>query len=97
VRLPHVWTADGKALHDQLGQGFTLVKLGTGDADTGPLEQALREIGASIEVIAIDNPAIRDVYARDLILIRPDLHVAWRGNIPPENPRALARLVTGWE
>jgi len=97
ARLPHVWTADGTALHDQLGQGFTLLNLGKYDTDTGPLENALLELGAPIEVIAIDSPIIREVYECDLILVRPDLHVAWRGNTPPENPRALARLVTGWE
>ena len=31
----------------------------------------------------------------DLILLRPDLHVAWRGNRMHSEPRALAVLVTG--
>ena len=30
-----------------------------------------------------------------LLLIRPDMHVAWRGNAPPEDPRALAAMATG--
>ena len=37
----------------------------------------------------------RDIYGRDLILLRPDLHIVWRGNAPPEDPRRLAALATG--
>jgi hypothetical protein len=37
----------------------------------------------------------REVYGVDLILLRPDLHVAWRGNQPAVDPVRLARLVTG--
>ena len=29
------------------------------------------------------------------VKVSPDLHVAWRGNAPPEDPRALAAMVTG--
>jgi hypothetical protein len=35
------------------------------------------------------------VYGRDLILVRPDLHVVWRGNAPPDDPRRLAAIATG--
>jgi hypothetical protein len=38
---------------------------------------------------------VRELYARDLILLRPDLHVAWRGNHTPEDPARLARITTG--
>jgi hypothetical protein len=30
-----------------------------------------------------------------LILLRPDMHVAWRGNAPPADPAHVATLVTG--
>jgi hypothetical protein len=29
------------------------------------------------------------------LLLRPDLHVAWRGNRPPDNPGELAAVATG--
>ena len=41
------------------------------------------------------TPAARDLYGFDLILLRPDLHVAWRGNRAPEAPAKLAAKVTG--
>ena len=37
----------------------------------------------------------RDVYGFDLLLLRPDLHVVWRGNRLPEDPAKLAALATG--
>jgi hypothetical protein len=30
-----------------------------------------------------------------LVLVRPDGHVAWRGDALPDEPRALLRRVTG--
>ena len=40
ARLPHVWLDDGSALHDRLGDGFTVLRLG--EVDTDPLVRALR-------------------------------------------------------
>jgi hypothetical protein len=30
-----------------------------------------------------------------MFLLRPDLHIAWRGDGPPEDPERLAAIVTG--
>jgi hypothetical protein len=37
----------------------------------------------------------REVYGYDLILIRPDMHVIWRGNATPEDPAHIAAVATG--
>jgi hypothetical protein len=37
----------------------------------------------------------RDLYGRDLALIRPDQYVAWRGNAAPSDPERLMEQVTG--
>jgi hypothetical protein len=55
----------------------------------------MRAYSAPLNVLAIDAVAPRDVYAYDLILLRPDLHVAWRGNTSPGNPVQLAAMATG--
>jgi 2-polyprenyl-6-methoxyphenol hydroxylase-like FAD-dependent oxidoreductase len=96
-RLPHVWLPDGSALHDHLGKGFTLLKLGNTQADTRALEESLHALHVPCETLEVPTLAIRDVYERDLLLVRPDLHIAWRGNEAPAEPRKLARMVTGWE
>jgi hypothetical protein len=95
ARLPHVWLSDGSALHDRLGRGFTLLRLGATRADTSAFEQGVRAAGAPLDVVEIADERPRALYGYDLLLIRPDLHVAWRGNRLPEDPGALARLVTG--
>jgi 2-polyprenyl-6-methoxyphenol hydroxylase-like FAD-dependent oxidoreductase len=95
ARLPHVWLDDGSALHDRIGDGFTLLRLGRTRADTAGLEEALRATGAPLDVLDVADETPRAVYGYDMLLLRPDLHVAWRGNAPPDDPKRLAAVVTG--
>jgi len=96
ARLPHVWLDDRTALHDRVhDDGYTLLRLGRTRADTGCLERAMAATGAPFHVLTIDDAAPREVYGYDLILVRPDLHVVWRGQSPPDDPGALAALATG--
>jgi hypothetical protein len=46
-------------------------------------------------VLDVPGRAARGVYGYDLLLVRPDLHVVWRGNRAPENPQQLAATATG--
>ena len=32
------------------------------------------------------EPRLREIYGTDLLLLRPDLHVAWRGDRSPAEP-----------
>jgi 2-polyprenyl-6-methoxyphenol hydroxylase-like FAD-dependent oxidoreductase len=95
ARLPHVWLGDGVALHDRLGRGFSLLRLGRTRTDTLALERQVRATGAPLDVREVADERPRELYGHDLVLVRPDLHVAWRGNRLPEDPSALAQLVTG--
>jgi 2-polyprenyl-6-methoxyphenol hydroxylase-like FAD-dependent oxidoreductase len=95
ARLPHVWLGDGAALHDRLGDGFTLLRLGPAPADTAALEAAFQAAATPLQVEDVPDVAARELYERDLILVRPDLHVVWRGNRPPEDPGLLLAVVTG--
>lgn len=95
VRLPHAWTSPGRSIHDACGRHFTLLRLGAA-ADSGrPLIAALEATGVPVREVAFGDDRLREIYGRDLFLLRPDLHIAWRGNALPENPAALAALVTG--
>jgi 2-polyprenyl-6-methoxyphenol hydroxylase-like FAD-dependent oxidoreductase len=97
ARLPHAWLADGSAMQDRIGNDltFTLLRLGRSRADVAGLTQAFAALGVPIRVLDIPDDEPRAIYGRDLLLIRPDMHVAWRGNAQPEDPRALAAKVTG--
>ena len=33
-----------------------------------------------IETVIVDDPALAPIYEAKLVLVRPDTHVAWRGN-----------------
>jgi 2-polyprenyl-6-methoxyphenol hydroxylase-like FAD-dependent oxidoreductase len=107
ARLPHIWLDDGTALHDRLGPGFTLLSLpetsDTGGVDyaasadyAAGLTAAFRRLGAPLAALEATSAAAQAVYAgHRLILVRPDLHVAWRSGDSQPDPDFLARLVTG--
>ena len=95
ARLPHVWLAPGVSLHDRITDGYTLLRLGGQHADASRLADAFVRIGAPFGVLDIDSEAARAVYGYDYLLVRPDLHVAWRGNGMPEQAEDLARTITG--
>lgn len=95
ARLPHVWLENGTAIQDLIGRGYTLLRLGGTTLDTSGMEGAMRAGGAPFEVLTVADEAARDIYGYNLILLRPDMHVVWRGQRPAEDPRALASLVTG--
>jgi 2-polyprenyl-6-methoxyphenol hydroxylase-like FAD-dependent oxidoreductase len=97
ARLPHVWLADGAAVQDRIGygHGYTLLRLGSTQVRTEALQRAFAALGAPLQVLDIPDAAPRDIYRRDFLLLRPDLHVAWRGNEAPREPEQLARVVTG--
>jgi 2-polyprenyl-6-methoxyphenol hydroxylase-like FAD-dependent oxidoreductase len=96
ARLPHVWLADGAPMQDRIPyEGYTLLRLGRTRADTSALERALRAFAAPLTVLEVPDEAPRQVYGHDLLLLRPDLHVAWRGNQPPDDPENVAAIATG--
>ncbi|MDO8679629.1 MAG: FAD-dependent monooxygenase [Acidobacteriota bacterium] len=95
ARLPHVWLENQTAIQDLIGGGYALLRLGGTPADMSGLEGAMRACGAPLQVLTIDGGAARDVYGFDLILLRPDMHVAWRGQTAPPDAHQLVALVTG--
>ena len=98
-RAPHIWLDErrgrGSSLYDRLGIGFTLLRLGGHAAGSAALEAAARRRGIPLDVLDHPSDAARDLYERDLVLIRPDQHVAWRGNRPPHDPDMLWSNLVG--
>jgi 2-polyprenyl-6-methoxyphenol hydroxylase-like FAD-dependent oxidoreductase len=95
ARLPHVWLEDGTPIQDRISNaGYTLLCLNNRH-ETASLERAFRDRSVPFSILRTASEPARAVYERDLILLRPDMHVVWRGNNPPDNPAELAALVTG--
>src|SRR5512139_222681 len=53
ARLPHIWLADGTALHDRIGDGFTLLRLAGAPADTTLLARVFTRYRASFTVLDV--------------------------------------------
>lgn len=94
ARAPHMWLRDGRALQDVGGDWYTLLDF-DGDNDTSEFEAAFRSIRAPLKVLRLDEPHMRKLYDKKLFLLRPDLHIAWRGDKPPASTRELVDRVTG--
>lgn len=94
-RLPHCWLDDGSALQDQLSETYILLSLGKKPLDTSKLRQSYEKIGAPVAEVRIESNRLRDLYGFDLLVLRPDMHVAWRGNDAPPNPQEIASISTG--
>jgi 2-polyprenyl-6-methoxyphenol hydroxylase-like FAD-dependent oxidoreductase len=95
-RAPHLWLEGKTSLYDRLGPFFTLLRFKGASADPRPLAAAARARNLPLAILDVALDAGRDLYERDLALIRPDQHVAWRGNRLPEDCDALLAQITGF-
>ncbi len=94
ARLPHAWLGEGDSLFDRLGEGFTLLRLDPA-GDPGELSDRAARRGVPLTVLDLaGTPALRDLLGADLVLVRPDQHVAWRGHAV-EDADALLDQVLG--
>ncbi len=90
-RAPHAWLSDGRSLYDTFGFEFTLLRLGKNPPDAGAFAKA----SMPVTLVDCSEPGLRDLYDADLVLIRPDQIVAWRGDRVPEDVDKLLATVTG--
>ena len=93
---PHLWLGDGSSLYDHFGDGFTLLATRAGGEDEiDRLAATARDLGIPLTVAAPRDDRLPDLYGARLALIRPDQHVAWRGDRLDREPRALLDRVRG--
>jgi len=95
TRAPHCWIADGRSMHDLFGGGFVLVRFGSQEADIEPLREAASERGVPLEIADIDHGEAASIYEKSLVLVRPDGHIAWRGDEVPDDALSLIDHVRG--
>jgi hypothetical protein len=93
-RAPHAWLADSRSTIDLFGRGFVLLRF-CDAPDPSSFLQAFAGRGVPLKVSEIADPGIAALYERQLVLVRPDGHVAWRSDRVPADPPALADLVRG--
>jgi 2-polyprenyl-6-methoxyphenol hydroxylase-like FAD-dependent oxidoreductase len=93
---PHLWLADGASLYDHFGDGFTfLATRADAEDEIQRLAAAAGDLGIPLTVATSRDDRLPDLYGARLALIRPDQHVAWRGDRLDRDPRALLDRVRG--
>jgi 2-polyprenyl-6-methoxyphenol hydroxylase-like FAD-dependent oxidoreductase len=92
-RAPHAWLPDGRSILDAFGKGFVLLRFD--GAESTPIERAFAARSVPLATLRVADPAIAALYERALVLVRPDGHVAWRADAPPDDSLALADRVRG--
>jgi 2-polyprenyl-6-methoxyphenol hydroxylase-like FAD-dependent oxidoreductase len=86
-RAPHLMLDKG-TLYDALGPGYTLLRFDPGvSVDALTAEAARRGVPFKVLDLAPDR-----AYATGLAIIRPDFHVAWRGDTAPDAASLLDRM-----
>lgn len=96
ARAPHAWMHDGSSLFDHFGDGFTL--LVSKDAPSAAIDQArvqAQNANVPLKVLQPHEAGIAELYPTRFTLIRPDQHVAWRGNAWPAASLGILGTITG--
>jgi 2-polyprenyl-6-methoxyphenol hydroxylase-like FAD-dependent oxidoreductase len=93
-RAPHAWLSEGRSTLDLFGHGFVLADLGKDHEAAAPLLDRARELGIPVMLESLPD-SVATLYQSRLTLVRPDGHVAWRGERLPAELDQLLLRVTG--
>jgi hypothetical protein len=94
-RAPHAWLRDDRSTLDLFGRGFVLLRFGADAPDGHAATEAAAVCGLPLETATIDKAEAVELYQCKLALVRPDGHVAWRGDALPDDAGALIDRVRG--
>ncbi len=94
-RAPHAWRSDGSTTLDWFGRDFVLVRSRTDAPDATPIREAAHRAGVPLRDITVHEPVVERLFERALTLVRPDGHVAWRGDTLPHDCDTLIDRVRG--
>jgi hypothetical protein len=91
-RAPNVVVAEGETLFDRFGPGYTLVDAVGGSSDAKLLLDEAELIGLPVRHLILDDPRLCQLYRHNLVLVRPDLHVAWSGTTVADPADIIAHV-----
>jgi FAD binding domain len=95
-RAPHLWI-NGVSIFDLFGLDFTLLCMNDPadlqDHDVKTWQQGFAEAGVPLHILYCDSHEARQLYQASRVLIRPDHHVAWRGEASCDG-QAIERILT---
>jgi 2-polyprenyl-6-methoxyphenol hydroxylase-like FAD-dependent oxidoreductase len=99
ARAPHAWMRDGRSTLDLFGDGFVVLCFTENDenAARAAWEPAAAQLGIPLSVERLHQPDIANLYDRRFVIVRPDGHVAWRGEHIPADVSSDLRKFVGKE
>ena len=92
-RAPHFWLGEGRSFYDALGPEYTLVRFDR-SVEVSTILSAAREKRFPLAMLDAEGLASVPVPDR-LLIVRPDQHVAWRGDEDPGDPGRLLDKLAG--
>ncbi|MFI5618747.1 FAD-dependent monooxygenase [Streptomyces sp. NPDC051567] len=93
-RAAHAWWDATTSTLDLFGHGFVLLRFADHDGLAG-LRRAFAGRGVPLTVRDGGDGEVAKLYERSFVLVRPDGHVAWRGDDLPRDPVAFVDTVRG--
>jgi hypothetical protein len=94
-RAPHAWLEPGKSTLDLFGHHFVLMCF-QGQQGVENFAKTCQQKYVPFTSIQINNPDIANLYERAYVLVRPDGHVAWRGDSLPDDPTGVIDRIRGY-
>jgi hypothetical protein len=95
TRAPHAWLDDDRSTLDLFGDGFVLLQFDARSTDAIPLRDAARSRAMPLRAVELDVSELAALYERRFVLVRPDGHVAWRGDECPPDSEAIIDRIRG--
>ena len=89
-RAPNIVVERGRTLFDDFGTGFTLVD-SCGHPDAKQLIDEAALVGMPLHHLVLEDAHCRALYQDRLVLVRPDLHIAWSGHTVTDAAAIIGR------
>ena len=78
-----------------MGPWFNLLRIGPDAPAASAFEQAASALGIPLNIVQVGEAAAEELYQAKLLLVRPDQHIAWRGDAIPQDISAVMNAVIG--
>ncbi|GAT21141.1 monooxygenase [Aspergillus luchuensis] len=101
-RVPNIILNDGVSIHDRLGPDFTLVDFTIDGAYAKEFNRASPQVIKRLTLIHLPQETMaRKLWERSAVLVRPDMHVAWRsgetdGPWSKEDSESVLKMCLGY-
>ncbi|KAI8939891.1 hypothetical protein NX059_003620 [Plenodomus lindquistii] len=97
-RAPHVFLRDGSSVFDHFGRDWSLVTFSGDKSSVSVLLEAAKALAIPVKHVDLQGEEhAREIWQRDIVLVRPDEHVAWRAKSvgSAEEARTILELAVG--